>query len=121
MKKKCIYCTAEFVGRSDKRFCSQSCKNNHNHSQRAATRSAVREIDTYLHRNREILQMLFEGTKETKIEVDRLVLVRAGFRFNYCTGVYVNKEGKMYYYVYDFAWMEFSSQVIMLIKKTMKA
>jgi len=35
----------------------------------------------------------------------------------YKNGLYHNKDGKIYHLVYDYAWMEFSSQQILVVKK----
>ncbi len=118
MKKICENCAAEFIGRSDKRFCSTDCKNEKNNAVRKDTRSVTKEIDSYLHRNREILALLMgQSKKET---FDRLILVRAGFKFDYFTNLYLNKEGKTYHIIYDFAWMEFSDQKILIVRKSIK-
>ncbi len=114
--KNCLCCEKPLHGRSDKRFCSISCKNAWNAARRRTTRSITEQIDTILHRNREILAVLM-GEKTNKMEVDRLVLDRAGFNFKYITGIYTNSQGKLYHYVYDFAWMEFSKQVVMIVRK----
>ncbi len=116
MKKKCEKCEKEFVGRADKRFCSMLCKNEKNNALRQNTRQITKEIDAYLHRNREILALLMGVAK--KETFDRLILVRAGFKFEFMTGIYVNKEGKTYYLIYDYAWMEFSDQKILIVRKT---
>jgi len=50
---------------------------------------------------------------------DRLIISRTGFKFDFITGVYKNKEGKIYYLVYNFAWMEFSDQKILVVKKAL--
>ncbi|MFN8303564.1 MAG: hypothetical protein U0U46_13815 [Saprospiraceae bacterium] len=92
-----------------------ACKNTHNTALRRNTRDAVVEIDGYLHRNREILAML--AGEASKVEIDRLVLTRTGFRYEYHTGTYLNKEGKMYRLVYDYAWMDFSDQKILIVRK----
>jgi hypothetical protein len=55
--------------------------------------------------------------KSKKEIFDRLVLARTGFKFEYMTGIYLNKEGKMYHLVYDFAWMKFSNQKILIVRK----
>jgi hypothetical protein len=102
-------------GRSDKKFCSLACKNTHAISMRRNTRDAVAEIDGYLHRNREILATLMGESSKT--ELDRLVLNRTGFKYEYHTGTYMNKEGKMYRLVYDYAWMDFSDQKILIVRK----
>lgn len=50
--------------------------------------------------------------------VPRILLDKMGFHFHYCTACYVNKQQKLYRYVYDYGWMEFSSQDILLIRNT---
>jgi hypothetical protein len=118
MKKICIACETSFIGRSDKRFCSTTCKNHYYNELRKKTKDVTKEIDGYLHRNREILATLMGD--ERKETFDRLVLVRTGFKFDYITGLYFNAENKMYHLVYDYAWMEFSDQKIMIIQKKRK-
>lgn len=118
MKKQCVQCGTNFVGRSDKRFCSLACKNTFNIALKKTTRDVVKETDSYLHRNREILAMLMGN--DTKITIDKLILTRARFKWDYMTGIYLNKEHKMYRMVYDFAWMDFSDQRVLLVRKTLK-
>jgi hypothetical protein len=115
MKKQCLHCAQEIRGRSDKKFCSLACKNGYTAATRRDTRDAVAEIDAFLHRNREILAMLMGDA--SKIELDRLVLTRTGFKYEYHTGTYLNKEGKLYRLVYDYAWMDFSDQKILVVRK----
>jgi predicted nucleic acid-binding Zn ribbon protein len=115
MKKQCLACSVSIVGRADKRFCSVTCKNNFNNTLRKRTHSEVQEVIGYLLRNRELLATLMgESVKET---FDRLVLTRAGFRWEYHTSTYLNKEGKTYHLVFDYAWMEFSDQKVLVIRK----
>ena len=115
MKKNCLQCEAPFQGREDKRFCSTKCKNGHFNAQRKLTKAVTKEIDGYLHRNHEILATLMgESNKET---MDRLVVARTGFKFDYMTGIYLNNQNKMYHYVYNYAWMEFSDQKILIVRK----
>jgi hypothetical protein len=118
MKHKCLHCETLLHGRSDKKFCSLACKNEHHAQTRRQTKDAVAEIDGYLHRNREILALLMGDSR--KEIMDRMVLVRAKFRWEYMTGIYKNKQGKWYHLVYDYAWMEFTDQQIMLVRKGKK-
>jgi hypothetical protein len=113
---KCKFCNVKIVGRIDKIYCSLDCKNKDAYQKRQNTRSVTKEIDGFLHRNREILDTLMGNAK--KESFDRLVLARTGFKFDYFTGIYLNKELKTYYLVYDFAWMEFSDQKILVVKKS---
>ncbi len=115
MERNCLECNKVLHGRSDKKFCSVACKNAHNSQLRRDTRDAVQETDKYLHRNREILvQLVGDGIK---VMLDRPTLTRAGFRWEFMTGIYFNKEGKMYRIVYDYAWMDFSDQQVMVVRK----
>lgn len=116
MKKHCLHCGVEFTGRTDKRFCSVSCKNHYNFQKRKDTKDEVKEIDGYLHRNREILATLMGESKKEMF--DRIVLERAKFRFDYHTGIHLNKEGKTYHLVYDYAWMDFTNQSVLIVRKT---
>ncbi len=119
MKKvnNCISCQMELNGRSDKRFCSTACKNDFNNQLRKLTIKETAIIDAYLHRNREILMHVMGSHK--KIQIDKLQLSKARFKFEYHTGHYINKEAKTYWQVYDFAWMEFSDQKILIVRKSM--
>jgi hypothetical protein len=116
MSQHCKQCKILLKGRSDKCFCSPKCKNEFNNQLKKKTRLVTAEIDGYLHRNRIILNEVMGKT--TKQVVDRLVLVRAGFKFDYLTGIHTNKENKMYRFVYDYGWMDFSDQKVLIILKT---
>jgi hypothetical protein len=114
-KKKCPQCSKKIEGRTDKVFCSILCKNSWNYVPRQETKSETAIIDGYLHRNREILDTLMGNSK--KEFFDKIILDRTGFRYEYITGVFTNAQGKQYHYVYNFAWMRFSDQQIMVVKK----
>lgn len=114
--RACIQCKKVIKGRVDKKFCSLACKNAFNYQLRRDTKSITKTIDNILHRNYEILRLLMpEGKK--KVLYNRLVLEQTGFQFNYHTSTYVNSRKKTYFYVYDFAWMEFSTREIMIVRK----
>jgi hypothetical protein len=115
MKNECQQCGKTLHGRTDKKFCDSTCKNTFNFAKRRDTRKEVKEIDGYLHRNREILATLMGESKKEMI--DRAVLTRAKFKWDFMTGVYKNKEGKWYHLVYDFAWMEFTDQQVLIVRK----
>jgi len=56
---------------------------------------------------------------ESKKEMfDRTVLTRAKFRWEFMTGVYKNKHDKWCHRVYDYAWMEFTDQQILVVRKS---
>lgn len=55
------------------------------------------------------------GPKALKKQVLRSELVRKKFQFKFLTHFNVNSKGKMYHHVYDFAWMEFSDDEVLIV------
>lgn len=113
---KCKICSKQIVGRSDKKFCSVECKNYYHTNLRRVTNAAVDQISKILHRNRSILLEIM-GKHKTQIKIERINLDNRKFNFKYITHFQTNSKGKIYYYVFDFAWMEFSDDEILIIRK----
>ena len=115
-EKKCKTCSKRLSGKNYKLFCSVKCKNYYHVNLRKVTDGHVKELDTILHRNRSILLEVL-GKRKVQITVERVFLEKKKFTFKYYTHLHVNSKGKTYYYVYDFAWMEFSNDEILIIRK----
>ena len=113
---KCKICKKEIIGRSDKVFCSSDCKNYYHLKLRKVTNVAVKKINSILHRNRCILLEVL-GKNKQQVKVERIVLEKKKFSFKYVTHFYKNSKGKEYNYIYDFAWMEFSDDEILIIRR----
>ncbi|MEW4925293.1 hypothetical protein [Algibacter sp. 2305UL17-15] len=118
--RKCKICSKRLVGRRDKLFCTVKCKNYYHVNLRRATAMAVKELDIILHRNRSILLEVM-GKNKVQYNVQRVVLEKKKFRFKYHTHHHINSNGKTYHYVYDFAWMEFSNDKILIVRKPLTA
>jgi len=116
-RRKCPICKNPVLGRSDKKFCSVKCKTFYHQRLRQVTRSAAERIDKILHRNRSILLEIM-GKRNVKLKVHRLVLEQKKFNFYHITHYSVNSSGKTYHYVYDFAWMSFSDDEVMIVRKS---
>lgn len=116
MKSKCKICKKKLFGRSDKIFCSIGCKNHYHKHMRFAAKKAAIEIDSYLKRNYRILMEVL-GKNKTQIKVYRNVLEKKKFRFKYHTHSHLNSKNKMYRYVYNLGWMEFSDDEILIVRK----
>lgn len=114
--KKCKICSHRIVGRLDKKFCSVRCKNYYHTNLRRVTNKASVKIDRILHRNRSILLEIM-GKNLTRKKVARIELEHKKFRFNYLTHFHINKDGKTYHWIYDFAWMSFSDDSILVIRR----
>lgn len=113
---KCKICSKVIMGRSDKKFCSVRCKNYYHTNLRRVTNKSVSEIDKILHRNRSILLELM-GKNNIQKKISRLALDQKKFNFKYHTHLHVNSTGKTYFYVYDFAWMSFSNDEVLIVRK----
>ncbi len=103
-------------GRSDKLFCSIKCKNYYHIHLRHASKKAAIRINEYLKRNHGILLEQL-GKNKTQVKVYRNVLEDKKFRFKYHTHVQINSKGKTFHYIYDLAWMEFSDDEVLLVRK----
>lgn len=115
----CEICKGNIIGRKGKIFCSIKCKNTYHLKLRSATRTAVKEIDVILHRNRSILLELM-GKYKTQITVNSIELEKKKFNFKYHTHSNKNSKGKTYYYLYDLGWMMFSNDEILIVRKRNK-
>jgi len=115
-RKKCLICKATFSGRTDKRFCSGKCKSYYHRKLRKINKLATRKVDTILHRNRSILLEIM-GKRKVKQKVDRIILDQKKFNYHYFTGRTINKQGKEYLHIYDFRYMMFSDNEVLIVRK----
>ncbi len=110
-------CKAGFQGRTDKIFCSVSCKSAYHYKLKSVTDSATYETDKFLHRNRSILLEVMGKNAQQKM-IDRKILDRKRFKYDLMTGTYVNARGKRYHIVYDFSWMAFKDGRIFIVRRS---
>lgn len=83
MHGRCIRCGAEIYGRTDKQFCSLSCKNAYNYNKVEKSRRIRNRVITALNVNYRMLEsMLDAGTRS----VDISTLEDSGFKPLYITG-----------------------------------
>ena len=116
MSKECIVCKKPITGRIDKKFCSLACKNEYHVQLRRATSKEVAVINKILARNRSILLEVL-GKNQGQIKIPRLLLDKKKFNFKYHTHTTRNSKDKLYSYLYDIAWMEFSDNEVLIIKR----
>lgn len=116
MKKKCRYCKKQFLGRTDKLFCAVKCKNKYHLRLRQVTNDSTKNIDAILHRNRSILLEIL-GKNGVYKKFHRTILDKKNFNFNYVTSYHVNNKGKTVNHVYDFSWLTFSDDEVLVRRK----
>jgi len=114
MNKLCPECGDRIIGRADKKFCSDACRNAHNNALNKDSKNVIRTTNNRLRKNHRILETL--NTKD-KTKVTKTTLIKHGFLFEYCTGTYTTKAGHMYYYVYDQGYLPLDNDFYLLIKR----
>jgi predicted nucleic acid-binding Zn ribbon protein len=113
LKRQCQLCTNPFSGRKDKVFCSDACKAIYHYKLKKVTEEASERIDKILHRNRSILLEIM-GKNSGYKKVGKEILDAKKFNWHYVTSYHINTQNKFVNYIYDFSWMIFSDQEIVI-------
>lgn len=114
MDKVCLECGEKIIGRSDKKFCDDACRNAYNNNLNKASKNLVRNINNKLKKNYRILESLNPSERN---KIKRNSLLRKGFDFEYFTSIYTNKKGVIYYFVYDNGYFAIEDDFLILVKK----
>lgn len=118
--KSCLACTRPIKGRTDKKFCDDSCRNNYNNRLNSDATPLVRNINNILRKNRRILVDLLNGLEKPVAVVEKQKLTEKGFHFNYFTEQFTNDRNETYYYCYDYGYRELEGEKYMAVKDTRK-
>jgi hypothetical protein len=113
-KKNCLECDEVLIGRVDKKFCNDQCRNSFNNRVNKDANDYVRKVNVILRKNRRILTGLMNGDKG-KATKEQLLL--NGFNFYYYTNIYTTKQGKTYYFIYELGYLELEDEQYALVKK----
>lgn len=113
MEKTCPECGNKIIGRADKKFCSDGCRNAHNNNLNKDGNNLVRNINNRLRKNYRILKTL---NSKDKTKVKKETLLKHQFSFKYYTGQYVTKTGSVYHYVYDQGYLALDNDWYLLVK-----
>lgn len=113
-KRVCECCGDPITGRSDKRYCSDYCRNTaHNATNRDGS-NYMRKVNNILRRNRRILGR-FNPTGKAKVL--GTVLMEEGFNFAYYTNVYETKKGMRYFFCYDQGYLKLEDGWYALVER----
>jgi predicted nucleic acid-binding Zn ribbon protein len=113
-EKRCLECGEILLGRSDKKFCSDACRNAYNNRKNQVSNKLIRTINKKLKENWRILQQL---NPDEKTKVHKSKLIKAGFDFEYFTSIYTTKKQSVYYFVYDQGYLDIGNDFFMLVKR----
>ena len=114
MDRKCLECGDKVVGRIDKKFCSDYCRNTYNNKVNKESKNLIRNINNRLRKNYKVLSEL---NKSGKTKVTRNKLYDRGFDFQLFTSIYTTKTGNIYYYIYDQGYLALENEYYLLIKR----
>lgn len=112
--KTCLECSEKIVGREDKKFCSDSCRNAYNNKINKDSTNFMRNVNNKLRKNYRILSEL---NSEGKSKATREKLVNKGFDFEFFTNILQTKTGNTYYFLYDQGYRSLDNDYFMLVKK----
>ncbi len=103
----CLNCGKPIIrGRSDKKFCDSTCKDEYNNAAKVAEGKEISKISTILKNNRRVLKKLFEPQKLEK-KINREILIRAGFEFGFLTHIAVTKgKSNEITFCFDYGYRE---------------
>ena len=116
-KRKCLYCGEPLIGRLDKKFCCDSCRNSYNYEKTHKQVNVIRKINGILARNHNILTELNPSGKGF---ATRQQLNEKGFDFKYYTSTYITKAGAVYHFVYNQGYVpkENDNNTFVLVQNT---
>lgn len=114
MEKACLDCGEKIVGRTDKKFCSDYCRNSYNNNLNKDSKNLVRNVNNLLRKNYRILEGL---NPDGKIRITKSKLSAKGFNFDYFTSIYTTKTGNTYYFIYDQGYLPLEGDFYALVKR----
>ena len=112
----CLECGESIVGRTDKKFCTDACRNIYHYRSNNAPINYVRNVVNALKRNRRILMELNDGVQGVK-KVHRDRLVDKGYNFMYHTHTYRTMKGNVYVFCCEHGYLELSDNWYTLVRR----
>ncbi len=114
--KNCLECNEKIVGREDKKFCSDGCRNAYNNKINKDSTNFMRNVNNKLRKNYRILSEL-NATEDGKSKTTRTKLMSKGFDFEFFTSIYNTKTGNTYFFLYDQGYRVLEDEYYLLVKK----
>lgn len=112
-EKKCLECGEKIIGRTDKKFCSDQCRNTYNNRLNSDASNTVRNINNILRKNRRILKELNKQSGKTMVKKE--ILLTNGFNLTYHTHTYTTKKGDTYQFCYEQGYLYLEDKELYLL------
>jgi predicted nucleic acid-binding Zn ribbon protein len=113
-KKTCPVCGDPIIGRIDKKFCSDQCRNTFNNQRNINSSVLIKDINKILKNNHRILTTL---NPEGKTKISRKKLVSKGFNFDYFTNIYHTQKGTTYFFCYEQGYLPIEGDFFALVER----
>jgi predicted nucleic acid-binding Zn ribbon protein len=112
--KKCGECGITIIGRTDKKFCSDQCRNTFNNRLNSEKTVLMRTTNHVLRKNRRIL---LEFHQRGIAQIRRDALLASGFNFNLFTSCTKTKAGHEFFYCYEQGYIRLKKGFFRLVIK----
>jgi len=109
----CQECGDKLLGRIDKKFCSDYCRNVFHNKQNSDKNARVRQISYVLRKNRRILETL---NKKGKTIVKKKKMIEKGYDFDYHTHSYTTSRNVTYVFCFDQGYCEMGNDNVLIVK-----
>lgn len=103
MEKKCLDCGITIRGRTDKKFCSDQCRNSYNNRLNRDSNNYVRNVHGVLRKNRRILGDLYD---EGRLRIHKDALFAMGYNFSFFTHMVETTDGHEYHYCFEYGYRD---------------
>ena len=110
----CLECNEKLVGREDKKFCNDACRNAFNNKINKDSNNLMRNTNNQLRKNYRILS---KCNKDNKTKISKQALQQKGFDFQLITSLYTTKNGNCYFFVYNQGYMFLEGDLCLLVKR----
>ncbi len=89
------------------------CRNSYNNRLNSDSYNLIRNMNNQLRKNRRVLEEL---CPEEKAKTTRSALTAKGFDFNLITSIRPTQKGNVYYFVYDYGYLELENDYYLIVK-----
>ncbi len=113
-QRNCRECDHPLIGRIDKQFCNDSCRNAYNNRENSKDNDVLKKINNQLKRNRKILKFLLADEKMLKTNKSRLL--SEGYAVNYHTHRINTSKGQEYIFCYEYGYLDLGKDLILIVR-----
>lgn len=113
-KRVCPECGEPIIGRIDKVFCSDACRNLYHNREHGDVNNYIRRVNRIIKKNRSIMAEL---NPDGKTKVHRNQLANRSFDFKHFTSIYTTKKGTVYYFCYEYGYLPLENDYFALVRR----